>query len=215
LFEKSEGEAVDFFSRPKLIDLDNTLIDSVAVYEKHEELAEMYGVSRRQHRRLLQIAVALYGIGKFSQMHMYDLCKCVCPDLPETILEGWQALWLSPRFFPDARAFLEALPREKNILLTTGYPETQRLKIHTHGLGYYFPTIHIVDSPKAMEIPAPPPETIYFDDSPREIDAMKTAYPYVFCVLVRKLPPWESQKTSALADAMFETLEEALKYFRT
>src|SRR3989344_2699786 len=190
------------------VDLDNTLIDSVGRLRMEMDVANRYGLSDTDYQKGIDFAFEKYGIGSFGYATLFEGCRAIKPELKREILADWQRIVETACFFPDTQEFLAEFKKEELTLLTTGNPDFQRTKIKAHGLEWHFQEIIIVNSPKCRHI-SPGPRSVFIDDSPREIDEMKTAFPEVFCVLVREVAPWESQKESVLADAKSSDLLSA------
>ena len=162
-------------------------------------VAARYGIDGALYGKATELALGRCGISNFGYDALFEACKIIKPDLDDRILSDWQGVVETPHFFPDTLVFLNRFPKSRLVLVTTGGNEYQRAKIATHGLDKYFSEIQIVPSPKYQHI-IPVSSATYIDDSPREIDAMKTLHPHVFCVLVRQPAPWEKQKVSISAD---------------
>lgn len=193
-----------------LLDLDNTLIRSIDRAEQEKIIAAQYGISAKNFQHAIDMTFEKYGWSNFGHEGLIASCKLIKPDLNCTELYAkWQKILNTPHFFPDALEFLRAFPKRHMILLTTGSADFQRNKIATHSLAKYFSRIIIVNSPKAHHIATPTANSLYIDDSPREIDAMKILFPHVYCIQIREAAPWEKQKRSVLADAHCATLTEA------
>lgn len=195
------------------VDLDNTLIDSARRLRYEISIAERYGVSRETYWRAVDIFHERYAISAVRFELLFECCRVLIPDLSEVILEEWNALLRTPYFFPDTHDFLSAFEPKDLALLTTGYPEFQKIKIATHGLERYFSEIHIVGSPKCRHI-SPPKNSVFIDDAAREIDATKKYIPDAYCIFVREPIEWEKQKFSLLRDAYCNDLFEAKDHIK-
>ncbi len=197
-----------------LVDLDNTLIDSVKRLELEMGVAVKFGVNAEGYWKAVDIAFAKYGISGFSHRALFEGCRAIKPDFSAESLFEWRKVLEVELFFPDSIIFLKNLGKDGMTLLTTGNPDFQWIKIRNHQLEQYFCGIKIVNSPKAENIDRPPKGSFFIDDSPREIDAMKQRYPHVLCIQVRTPAPWEKQKHSGCKDAHFRDLLGAYAFIR-
>lgn len=195
------------------VDLDNTLIDSVYRQALDIEIAVRYGLSKDDFYLAEQMVLERCGLSDFGYDKLFQACKEIKPDLDEKLHEDWVANAKTQIFFPDTLRFLGLFQKEELTLLTTGNINFQSPKIDVHGLTKFFSEIKIVASPKSHHI-SPPTSSVFIDDSPREIDAMKERFPYVFCILIRSIAPWEKQKTSLRADIHCPNLLDAVKYIK-
>ena len=175
------------------VDLDNTLIDSVGRYHKELAAAERYGISHDEYWLLYDVMNRRHGIGSFGYELFFQVIQDHMPGVSDTLLAEWRAILETQHPFPDTYEFLSSFRRDELILLTTGNPTQQRKKVQVHSFESYFSDIRIVGSPKCRHI-EPPDGAIYIDDSPREIDEMKTVHPHVHCIIVRETPPWERRQ---------------------
>ena len=192
------------------VDLDNTLIDSMRRWRMERDAAMLRGMSEETFARAMELLVESHGLSDFSFEPFFEVCKRLHPDLDPLLLSEWRALLELRVFFPDSLRFLEAFQKNELTLLTTGSVKHQQVKVRAHALEEYFGDILIVPTPKARAIASPPPDSIYVDDSGREIDEMKTCHPHVYCILVREPACWEKQKHSVRADARAVDLDHAL-----
>lgn len=193
------------------VDLDNTLIDSVKRLRGEMEVAARYGFDEILFWKAVDLAFAKHGVSNFGHDALFEACRTIKPGLGESILADWEKVIMTPHLFSDALIFLNRFPKEHLTLVTTGSHKFQRAKIATHNLEYYFSEIRIVPSPKCQHIDPVYP-AVYVDDSPREIDVMKSLYPKVFCILVRQPAPWEKQKVSSYADVYCADLISAMEH---
>lgn len=192
------------------VDLDNTLIDSMRRSDMERSAAIRCGMSEETFAQAMDLLVESHGLSDFSFEPFFEVCKRLHPDLDPALLSQWKALLQLRIFFPDSLRFLGAFQKNELTLLTTGSPKHQQVKIRAHALPEYFKDILIVPTPKARAIACPPPDSIYVDDSGREIDEMKNCHPHVYCILVREPACWEKQKHSLHADARAFDLDHAL-----
>jgi len=197
-----------------LVDLDNTLIDSVKRLKLEMGVAAKFGVNAEDYWKAVDIAFAKYGVSGFSHQALFEGCRAIKPDFSAESLFEWRKVLEVKLFFPDTLIFLKHFKPEELTLLTTGNPEFQWTKIITHGITKHFGKIFIANSPKAENIERPPDKSFFIDDSPREIDAMKQCYPHVICLQVRTPAPWEKQKHSGCKDAHFRDLLGAYAFIR-
>ena len=195
------------------IDLDNTLIDSVKRLSGEMTAALKYGISNDNFSKAMLAAFQNDGVSRFGHKVLFKACCNLCPGLSKKLLNDWNDILNTPHIFPDAINFLSSFPKKDLVLLTTGSKEFQLTKIRVHGLKKFFSDIKIVPSPKCTSI-SPPPNSIFIDDSPREIDATKQTFPGIYCILVRKPAPWEKQKTSHFKDAQCADLVKAIELIK-
>ncbi len=201
--------------RKILCDLDCTLIDGELRVDMELKVAMEYGIIPSEYARGRDIAVAKNGgISNFNYDRLYAGLEVVKPGLSRAIIKDLYDIIAAPLLFPDTLQFLDSFPKDTLALLTTGDPAFQNMKIDANGLREKFSEIMIVPSPKCTSFVDPPPGMIYLDDSPREIDAMKTAHPQIFCVLMRNPAPWEHHRTSYHKDAYAPDLVEAAKIIK-
>lgn len=190
------------------LDLDNTLIDTVKRLDFEKEVSEKYGLTGDKYLNAIDVVNERNGVGNFTIRKLFDVCREMKPDFPEEALREWMDFENRQIFFPDALDFIASFKKDELTLITAGDKNMQGKKIAVHNIEPLFSKILIVPSPKAQNIDPPPRGTIYIDDAPREIDAMKERFPYVTCVLVREPPPWEKVTISKYADMYCKDLKE-------
>ena len=193
------------------VDLDNTVIDTIRRLGKEQAAARKHGFSDADYMRALHLVNERFGIGEFTIQRFFGVCRELNPALSDEVLGEWKEMENDQIFFDDSLEFLKSLPKKELCLITAGNAEMQTKKIDTHKLRPYFGKIQILPSPKANNIEPPEAGSVYIDDAPREIDAMKKRFPYVKCILVRTPPPWETQKMTVSADWYCPDLKTARK----
>ena len=200
-----------FLENTIFFDLDQAQIEVEHRVQLEIEAAARYGMSQQTFMEGRGLAVK-EGISFFNYKKLFEHCARVKPDLDQAIIEEWYDIIRMKRIFPDTIPALELVPIKRRVMLTTGDPEFQNIKIDPNGLRDYFSQILIVPTPKCDSLADEdiPPGAAFADDSPREIDAMKLRHPKVFSVQVRNPAPWEHQKISEYKDAHAEDLYAAV-----
>jgi len=195
------------------LDLDNLLIDSIKLAERTQQAVEYLGITADSYKKSAKDAMKEFGF--YSPQNHYTILRkrlAIGEEFLQTVVSCAQAKDL---VFPDTHEFLFEFDKENLAILTSGDPKFQLLKIRANGLDKCVKRIYVTRNHKPDHIPEPAEMgTFFLDDVPREIEKMKRRYPQVFCVQARKVPFWESQKTTAYADAYATTLIEAAKIIK-
>lgn len=197
-------------------DLDCTLIDSEQRYQDEKQIAVRFGVSPDIYEWSVGELYGRFGFAGYTFERLYGIILERVPRVPCRLAEELASLLVRNYFFPDALLFLEQFHRENLVLVTSGVPEFQLKKIETHDLGALMGIIVVSDSKAETvgEHKLDGKTHFFLDDAPREIEAVKRVHPDVVCIRVRTPASWESQKTTALADAYLPDLAVAAEYIK-
>jgi len=205
------------------VDLDCTLIKSEQRYKDELEVAKKYGISAKKYAAAVEKLYQRYGIAAYRFELLYRILTEVSPGLSRQIIEDLNALLDKNYFFPDSEEFLAAFEPKQLVLITSGNFEFQFRKIVAHGLKKYINFIWVISN-KALAVGAEIisaakagiQEPFFFiDDAPREIEAVKKAYPEeVVCIQVRTPAPWETQRSTEYFDVHLPDLEAVTHYIK-
>lgn len=197
-------------------DLDCTLIDSEQRYEDEKRIAEGLGVSRDTYEWAVGELYNQFDVAGYTFERLYEIIRERVPGVPSCLAEELASLLDRNYFFPDALLFFGEFHRQDLIIVTSGVSAFQLRKIETHGLKTRARAIVITGNKAEVLGEYKTGGRIHFflDDAPREIEAVKRVHPDVICIQVRQPASWESQKTTALADAYLPDLAAAAEYIK-
>ena len=191
-------------------DLDNTCIDTEMIRRMEARVALRYGIPMRTYFECGNLAL-MRDRTTFSFECVYDLLHEYYPDLPRTIIRELYRVLAVRCFMPGALQFLGRFRKEDLVLVTSGDPVFQRIKIETHLLSHYTREIHIVNDKTICIRPESLP-VFFMDDAPRHIEAVGRAHPWVTCIRVHEPPSWEIQQETTHPHIYVESLWDAALY---
>lgn len=192
------------------IDLDNTLIDTARLIEENIRIFAEYGGTPELYMQANIACIERWNMFNFERF--YEVLKESLPDLPIEYRERIRTLSNREIWFDDAVDFLDFFGPDNLVLVTQGDETLQRPKIIAHNLEHYFGRMEILaGKDKSTVIDPSYDPTFFIDDAPAVIDEVKRAHPSVFCIQVRKPPPWQADDlpSFAKADEKCDTLRQA------
>lgn len=204
------------------IDLDCTLIDAEKRYRDEMIVAAEYGILKKKYVAAVNELYRQYGRTFYCFELLYEFLLKAKPGLSRKIIDDLNALLDKNYFFSDSEFFLSSFKPQQLTLVTTGNQHFQFRKIATHGLRRYINYIWVITD-KALAISGELivasrsgiKEPFFFiDDAPREIEAVKKAYPEVTCIQVRKPASWETQRETEYYDVYLPNLEMTTHYIK-
>lgn len=183
------------------LDLDNTALDTVGLYNFMVDLLENeFGVPRgvaMQAQQDAHLRHRTYTPEKLCD----ELAKVGHPVSNDFLIRVYNYIESREMLYPDTMPFLKQFRRQELAILTRGDEFFQRRKIRAHGLDQLVGKLLVTQGEKCDSInDAVMPCTFFLDDAPREIEAMKRRHPWIICIQVREPPPWEEQRTTTYAD---------------
>lgn len=201
------------------VDLDCTLIDSERRYGDERVIAADYGISEEEYIVAVDELYRRHGALAFS----FELCFSILserrPGLSKDVVNALNTLLDRNYFFPDSDFFLSSFSPQEVTIITSGPHDFQWRKIAAHNLGSrtncIWITKHKARAVGAMVVYKNPDEKMFFiDDAPREIEAVKKAFPEVICIQVREPASWETQRETEYYDVHLPNLEAVTHYIK-
>lgn len=192
------------------IDLDNTCIDTEKIRRMEARVACRYGIPLMTYFECTDLA-GISDPGSFSYERIYEMLQQYYPDVPRTIISDLYRVLSIPFFMSGAIQFLRRFRKQDLVLVTSGDPEFQHIKIKTHRITDYVREIHITDD-KAAVITRESTPVFFVDDAPRHIEAVGRAHPAVTCIRVHEPALWEVQQETAHPHVYAESLFDAAEY---
>jgi len=194
------------------VDLDNVLIDSLTLVERTKQVVSGLGVTGELYERA--VLTVMREFGAYTPERHYAVLKRHIPLDGEFVRRVLLCAEAGGIVYPDTMDFLTEFGKENLTIVTSGDPNFQLLKIQANNLDGYVRSIIVTDDkPGSMKRPAA--GDFFLDDAPRQIELVKQAHPQIFCIQMRQVPFWETEKTAPNADARVVDLREAAKIIRT
>lgn len=192
------------------IDLDNTCIDTEKIRQLEARVAGRYGIPLMTYFECTDL-VGISNPASFSYERIYDILREYYPNLSHTIIVDLYRVLKMQCFMPGAIQFLRRFRKQDLVLVTSGNPQFQRIKIETHRISSYVRDIYIVND-KAAVITSESPPVFFVDDAPRHIEAVGRVHPAITCIRVHEPALWEVQQETAHPHVYAESLFDAAEY---
>jgi len=191
------------------LDLDNVSLDSHKIYEHIPRILSRYGFAPGECWE--HFTAVKQRFGAYSPERHYEWLLERRQMVPQSfVTEVYEFIDRGHLLFPDTMPFLLQFSRAEMIILTCGATDHQLRKIRAHKLEAFVADILVpTDNKPAAVIKSAAKSIFFLDDAPREIEAMKRAHPDIFCIQMRTVAIWESQKHTTAADAYAPTLHDA------
>lgn len=192
------------------IDLDNTCIDTEKIRRTEARVAQRYGIPIMTYFECTDLA-GISDPATFSYERIYEMLQRYYPDLSHAIISDLYWTLKMQCFMPGAIQFLKRFRKQDLVLVTSGTPAFQRIKIETHRITDYVRDIHITNDKTAVITQESPP-VFFVDDAPRHIETVGRAHPAVICIRVHEPPSWEVQQETSHPHVYIKSLWDAATY---
>ncbi|MEX1063926.1 MAG: hypothetical protein WD898_04010 [Candidatus Paceibacterota bacterium] len=198
-----------------VLDFDHTLFDDGSFMESISSVFHKFGISRGDFEVSYEKTKLLHGSwNPFSQ------ARLIFGDTPASFIKDMDSTFRRAHrhVFPDAKEFLSQ-SLTQNTILSFGDEEAQMLKIKNSKIDRYFESIIITsDSLKTDFFAKQKIETlttVFVDDRVKTVDAVKSAFPSVFCVLMKRPGSkfFEEPSVETLADDTVTDFYELQKIY--
>jgi FMN phosphatase YigB (HAD superfamily) len=194
------------------LDLDNTLIDTEKIRRIEARVAGRYGIQLMTYLECADLT-CIQDPAVFTYERVYDILREYYLDLPRSLISDLYQVLKIRCFTSYAFHFLSKFRKQDLVLVSSGDPAFQRMKIETHRIADYVREIHIVNE-KASVITRESPPVFFVDDAPRHIEAVGRAHPWITCIRVHEPPSWEVQQEIAHPHVYIESLFDVAEYIK-
>lgn len=204
-----------------ILDLDHTLLDSVALKRKLEESIAPLGVTPEQFRDTYRATTAAieeqydYDIARHAQL-LHEACGVDAEEVARRLhatLEGLPAL-----VYPDSIPFLDFL-RERGTpisLLTYGNATFQQEKVWLLGIASYFKNMIFTEKGKEtaeLHLSEPDKEWMFINDNPNEMRTLQERFPESTMLRIKRADGKQFPTEEDTLDVpTFATLDDAKQY---
>ncbi len=198
-----------------ILDFDHTLFDDSNFMENIFAVFHKFGIGRSDFNISYEKAKQIHG-----SWSPFIQAKLVFAEIPAGFLEAIDSVFREAHehIFADAKDFLSQ-SQTRNTILSFGDKKTQTLKIKNSKIDRYFESIIITSDSWKTDFFAKqridPLTMIFVDDRIKTVNAVKSAFPSVFCVLMKRPGSkfFNESSTQTLADDTIADFHELQKIY--